>query len=131
VALRAQLIGQNPTHDLVGAVTLKKSVRRPALPLNRLPELLERIEAYKGRELTCLAMKLSLHVFVRSSELRFARWSEFDLDRAFWEIPDTRKAIKGVRFNARHQNARRRSPRTAVRPSPGIAGAHPRAYRPL
>src|SRR5690606_17977301 len=81
--------------------TLKKTVHRPALPLNRLPELLERIEAYKGRELTCLAVELSLHVFVRSSELRFARWGEFDLDRALWEIPDTRKAIKGVRFSTR------------------------------
>lgn len=100
-AKRAQLIGQNPAHDLVGALTLKKTVHRPALPLNRLPELLERIEAYKGRELTCLAVKLSLHVFVRSSELRFAHWSEFDLDRALWEIPDTRKAIKGVRFSTR------------------------------
>src|SRR5690606_31145166 len=96
-----QLIGQNPAHDLVGAVTLKKTVHRPALPLNRLPELLERIEAYRGRELTRLAVELSLHVFVRSSELRFARWSECDLDRALWEIPDTRKAIKGVRFSTR------------------------------
>lgn len=100
-AKRAQLIGQNPAHDLVGAVTLKKTVHRPALPLNRLPELLDRIEAYRGRELTRLAVELSLHVFVRSSELRFARWSEFDLDRALWEIPDTRKAIKGVRFSTR------------------------------
>ena len=58
------------------------SIMRDAKRAHRLPELLERIEAYKGRELTCLAVELSLHVFVRSSELRFARWSEFDLDRA-------------------------------------------------
>src|SRR5690606_30970538 len=38
---------------------------------------------------------------VRSSELRFARWSEFDLERAIWEIPDTRQAIKGVKFSTR------------------------------
>ncbi|MGX1018793.1 hypothetical protein AB7M33_001469 [Pseudomonas sp. Y3 TE3536] len=30
---------------------------------------------------------LSLHVFVRSSELRFARWNEFDLKLGIWEIP--------------------------------------------
>ena len=42
---------------------------------------------------------LSLHVFVRSSELRFARWSEFDLKRGTWEIPDTRPALDGVPFS--------------------------------
>lgn len=44
---------------------------------------------------------LSLHVFVRSSELRFARWSEFDLKRGTWEIPDTRPALDGVPFSTR------------------------------
>jgi len=40
-------------------------------PLSRLPELRERIDTYKGRALTRLTVLLSLHVFVRSSELRF------------------------------------------------------------
>lgn len=44
---------------------------------------------------------LSLHVFVRSSELRFARWSEFDLKRGVWEIPDTRAALEGVPYSTR------------------------------
>ncbi len=44
---------------------------------------------------------LSLHVFVRSSELRFARWNEFDLKRGIWEIPDTRPALDGVPFSTR------------------------------
>jgi integrase len=44
-----------------------------------LAELQERIDTYKGRAQTRLTVLLSLHVFVRSSELRFARWSEFDL----------------------------------------------------
>ncbi|GLO56572.1 hypothetical protein PPUJ20066_26080 [Pseudomonas putida] len=46
-------------------------------------------------------MMLSLHVFVRSSELRFARWNEFDLRRVIWEIPDTRPALDGVPFSTR------------------------------
>lgn len=43
-------------------------------------------ENYKGRTLTRLTVMLSLHVFVRSSELRFARWNEFDLKRGIWEM---------------------------------------------
>ncbi len=35
----------------------------PALPLKRLPELLDKINGYKGRELTRLALELNLHVF--------------------------------------------------------------------
>jgi integrase len=73
-------------------------VHRPALPLSRLPELQERIDTYKGRALTRLTVMLSLHVFVRSSELRFARWSEFDLKRGTWEIPDTRPALEEYPF---------------------------------
>ncbi len=72
---------------------------RPALPLSRLPELQERIDTYKGWALTRLTVMLSLHVFVRSSEPRFVRWSEFDLKRGTWDIPDTRPALEGVPFS--------------------------------
>lgn len=68
----------------------------------RLPELLERIEAYnQGRELTRLAVLLMLHVFIRSSELRFARWSEIDFTNRVWTIPATREPIIGVRYSGR------------------------------
>jgi len=66
-----------------------------------LPELQARIDGYKGRPLTRLTVMLSLHVFVRSSELRFARWNELDLKRGIWEIPDTRPALDGVPFSTR------------------------------
>ncbi|WP_437880105.1 tyrosine-type recombinase/integrase [Pseudomonas sp. LRF_L74] len=100
-AKRLRLIGVNPAHDLVGSIKQPRVIHRPALPLSRLPELQERIDNYEGRALTRLTVMLSLHVFVRSSELRFARWSEFDLQRAVWEIPDTRPALEGVAFSTR------------------------------
>ena len=100
-AKRARHISQNPALDLAGSIHAPRTVHRPALSLNRLPELLSRIDNYNGRELTKLAVLLTLHVFVRSSELRFARWDEFDLQRAMWEIPDTRKPIDGVRNSTR------------------------------
>ena len=100
-AKRLRLLKVNPAHDLDGAIKAPRVTHRPALPLSRLPELQACIEAYKGRALTRLTVMLSLHVFVRSSELRFARWNEFDLKRGIWEIPDTRPALDGVPFSTR------------------------------
>lgn len=41
----------------------------------------------QGRELTRLAVMLTLHLFIRSSELRFARWSEIDFRNSIWIVP--------------------------------------------
>jgi len=100
-AKRSRQISANPAYDLEGLIKAPRVIHRPALPLSRLPELQERIDTYKGRGLTRLTVMLSLHVFVRSSERRFARWSEFDLKRGTWEIPDTRPALDGVPFSTR------------------------------
>ncbi|MBB4816334.1 integrase [Pseudomonas rhodesiae] len=100
-AKRSRQITANPAYDLEGLIKAPRVIHRPALPLSRLPELQERIDTYKGRALTRLTVMLSLHVFVRSSELRFARWGEFDLKRGTWEIPDTRPALDGVPFSTR------------------------------
>lgn len=67
-----------------------------------MPELLERIGDYQqGRQLTQLAVALTLHLFIRSSELRFARWREIDFRHKIWTIPATREAIDKVRFSGR------------------------------
>lgn len=50
-------------------------------------ELLRAIDGYSGQPLTCLALKLTPHLFVRPGELRRAEWQEFDLDKAIWTIP--------------------------------------------
>ena len=55
-----------------------------------LPALLRAIESYQGKNITRLAMKLLALTFVRTSELVEARWSEFDLDGARWDIPAER-----------------------------------------
>lgn len=73
----------------------------PALLLKHLPELLEKISNYKGRKLTRLALELNLHVFLRSSELRLARWDEFNLKAHIWTVPAKRETVKGVRFSER------------------------------
>ncbi|EHW4936473.1 tyrosine-type recombinase/integrase [Escherichia coli] len=101
-AVHQELIDTNPAANLGGVTTPPVRRHYPALPLERLPELLERIGAYhQGRELTRHAVLLMLHVFIRSSELRFARWSEIDFTNRVWRIPATREPIIGVRYSGR------------------------------
>lgn len=74
---------------------------RPALPLERLPELIKRIKSDTGQPLTKLCLELSLHIFIRSSELRFARWNEIDLTKKQWVLPAKRNQVNGVKHSDR------------------------------
>ncbi|EJK0523257.1 tyrosine-type recombinase/integrase [Salmonella enterica] len=100
-AVKKQLIKSNPALDLDGEFTPPETSHYPALPLDKLPELLSRTGSYSGRLLTRYALKLSLLFFVRSSELRFARWSEIDWQQKLWIIPEEREQIENVRFSHR------------------------------
>jgi integrase len=48
-----------------------------------------------------LCLEFALHTFARSSELRFARWNEFDFDKKIWTIPPTRELIAGYKDSHR------------------------------
>jgi integrase len=100
-AAQSGIISYNPAVDMAGALTTVKRQHRPALALNRISELLERLDTYRGQPLTRLATKLTLLIFIRSSELRFARWSEIDFKKAMWTIPPERKPIEGVKYSHR------------------------------
>lgn len=101
LAVQRGLIDSNPAADLQGATATRKAAHRPALPLERLPELLARLDSYSGRPLTRLAVEFTLLAFIRSSELRYARWPEVDLGRALWTIPSVRAPIEGVKHSTR------------------------------
>ncbi|WP_105738957.1 tyrosine-type recombinase/integrase [Cronobacter dublinensis] len=105
-AVQSGLIDYNPAQEMAGAVASSNRVHRPALELKRLPELLRRINGYTGRHLTRLAVELTLLIFIRSSELRFARWSEIDFETAMWTIPAEREAIEGVKHSQRGSKMR-------------------------
>ncbi len=100
-AMQNGLIDYNPAQDLVGAIATRKANHHPALQLEQLPDFLQRLDDYGGRKLTRLAVQLALVVFIRSSELRFARWQEIDLKRAMWTLPAEREPIEGVKFSQR------------------------------
>lgn len=105
-AVQSGLLDYNPAQEMVGAVASSNRQHRPALELKRTPELLQRIDSYTGRPLTRLAVELTLLVFIRSSELRFARWSEIDFETSMWTIPAEREAIEGVKHSQRGSKMR-------------------------
>lgn len=105
-AVQQGIVNYNPAQELAGCVMKDKVTHRPAIELERLPELLNRIESYQGRLLTKLAIELTLLIFIRSSELRFARWSEIDFDKKIWTIPAEREPIEGVKFSYRGSKMR-------------------------
>lgn len=107
-AVQSGLIDYNPAQEIAGAVATAKRQHRAALELNRIPELLHRIDSYTGRPLTRLAVELTLLVFIRSSELRFARWSEVDFETSMWTIPGEREPLEGVKHS--HRGSKMRTP---------------------
>ncbi|EIK1127835.1 tyrosine-type recombinase/integrase, partial [Salmonella enterica] len=107
-AVQNGLIDYNPAQEMSGAIAVAKRTHRPALPFGRFSELLERIESFKGRKLTKLAVKLTLLIFIRSSELRFARWSEIDFVNSMWTIPGEREPLPGVKHS--HRGSKMKTP---------------------
>jgi integrase len=91
--------GKNdPTVALRGALgSPKKSRGHRAMPLSELPEFLRALQAYDGDARTRLALRLMVLTFVRTTELRAARWSEFenlDQSSALWRISAERMKMK-------------------------------------
>ncbi len=78
----------NSAADLRGAlepvvVTHHAAITEP----KQVGELLRAIEGYTGTFTVKCALQLSPMVFTRPGELRNAEWSEFNLDKAEWNIP--------------------------------------------
>ena len=87
---------RNPATD-VKPVDILKPTRKTnyaRVDATELPLLLRKIEAYQGTPTTRLAVKLMALTFVRTGELIGARWSEFDLEAARWDIPASRMKMK-------------------------------------
>lgn len=102
-------ITYNPAQDLTGVVSKNKTTHRPALEIEQLPKLLQRIQRYEAvNRMTKLALQFSLLTFVRSSELRFAKWNEIDFEQRIWTIPAEREEVVGIKHS--HRGAKMKSP---------------------
>ncbi len=106
-AIQTGRIDKNPALDLQGAISSPKASHHPALPLNQLPELLQRIRGYTGLQVVCCAAEFALLTGARSSEFRFSRWSEFDLVAGIWTIPEKREAVENVKYSERGEKMAR------------------------
>lgn len=100
-AVQTGRIDSNPALDLKDAIAAPKLRHHPALPLDRLQELKFRIDTYPYNPVVKLAMQFALLTGARSSEFRFARWSEFDLARGEWVIPPQREELAGAKHSNR------------------------------
>lgn len=84
----------NPVQDLRGALKTPIRKHHAHLKADELPEFLAKLEAYDGEPLTKLALQLLILTFVRTTELRGARWEEVNFDKAEWRIPAERMKMK-------------------------------------
>lgn len=82
--------------DLKGALKTKKTQHYAALDIKEMPEFLNALRINKPRlyEQTRRGIKMLMLTFVRTGELRYAKWSEFDFKNAQWEIPAERMKMK-------------------------------------
>jgi integrase len=83
--------------DLKGALTVPKVTHRAAITTpTEAGGLLRAIHGFEGHPVTCAALKLLPHVFVRPGELRYAEWADFDLEKAIWTIPPHKTKMRRV-----------------------------------
>ncbi len=94
-AIAVSKASNDPTFGLRGALVTPKVTHRPAITdETRFGALLRAIWGYDGTIETQAALKLMALLYPRPGELRFAEWSEFDLDRAIWTIPASRMKMR-------------------------------------
>jgi len=84
----------DPAAALKGAIQKPRTKHHRPLTRDQIAELLQCIEDYPARP-TAIAVHLLLLAFVRPTELRGARWTEFNLDAAQWRIPAARMKMRG------------------------------------
>jgi integrase len=93
-----RLITVDPTDELERALARPApKKRRAALKARDLPAFLRHLDVYDGEKRTKLALTLTMLTFVRTSEIRFARWQEFEqLDglEPLWRIPAERMKMR-------------------------------------
>lgn len=67
---------------------------QPAISPNEAHEMLDAIKNSSVSRINKIYIELLAHVFTRPSELRLAKWSEFDLQQAEWYVPADRMKMK-------------------------------------
>nr|WP_051554208.1 integrase arm-type DNA-binding domain-containing protein [Desulfobulbus elongatus] len=86
---------RDPTPDLRGALPVIQKQHYAAITdPAEAGALLRAIDGYRGGFVTLCALKLAPLFFLRPGELRQAKWSEFDLNKAEWNVPIERLKLR-------------------------------------
>ncbi len=93
-AILSERASYNPASQLTGVLKTKKVEHRKALELKELPQFFAKLDATETHEVVRIATKLLVHTFVRTGELRGAKWDEFDFEERLWTIPAERMKMK-------------------------------------
>lgn len=95
-AVQTELSQFNPAADMNGILAPHKPSHYAALRAQELPLFFKRLEMYeeRSRGTTKFAIRFLVLTFVRNSELRKAKWSEFDFKNSLWHIPSERMKMK-------------------------------------
>lgn len=80
----------NPALGRAKFIKKPKTKPRPYLEEHQLPEFLNKLDDYHGRDYIRLAMKFLVLTLVRPGELCHALWSEINEKEAVWKIPAER-----------------------------------------
>jgi integrase len=81
----------NPARDLKDALKRPDPKHFPAvIDPKRFGDLLRACDSYAATPVVRAALKLAPMLLLRPGELRFAQWSEIDLDNAMWTVPAAR-----------------------------------------
>ncbi len=82
--------------DLRGALQPAKKNGYAHLKEGELPELLKSLEKHQGDIQTKIGLKLLILTFVRTIELRGAKWEEISIEKAEWRIPAERMKMREI-----------------------------------
>jgi integrase len=82
--------------DLRGALAPVRKKSHSHLKEDEIPEFLKALENYEGDLQTKLGLKLLMLTFVRTIELRGAKWQEINFDKAEWRIPAERMKMREI-----------------------------------
>lgn len=90
-ALASDLTTNYPFNGLKKALSPKPKVtNHVSINPNEAHQMIRDIQLSKANVVTKLYIELLAHLFTRPSELRLAKWAEFDLQKSEWNVPEDR-----------------------------------------
>lgn len=96
LAIRTLRADSDPSASSRGEIETPPTKHKTPLKAKEIPEFFKKLDAYTGSFVTKVAVRLVWLTLVRSNEAIKAKWIEFDLDDARWEIPGSRMKIRTV-----------------------------------